>query len=115
MNVPRMFLPDSEIRIQYEWFEKHVAPSMTGELLLTFSDISEGDDPLKRLSVVAMSHSRLLKLDNVDGVMSAMTFLPAISGKRTLAATVERSVVRKLIVNPESSLRQYFAALVYFI
>lgn len=106
VNVPRMFLPDSEIRIQYEWFEKHVAPTMTGELLLTFSDISEGDDPLKRLSVVAMSHSRLLKLDNVDGVMSAMTFLPAISGKRTLAATVERSVARKLIVNPESSLRQ---------
>ncbi|OUW83213.1 MAG: hypothetical protein CBD74_06100 [Saprospirales bacterium TMED214] len=106
VNVPRMFLPDSDIRTQYEWFEKHVAPTVPGELLLTFPNISEDDDPLKRLSVVAMAHSTLLKIDDVDGVLSAMTFLPAISGKRTLAATAQRSVVRKLIRDPESSLGQ---------
>ncbi len=106
VNVPRMFLPDSDIRTQYEWFENHVAPTVTGELLLTFPELTEDDDPLKRLSVVAKSHSRLLKLDDVDGVLSAMTFVPAISGKRTLAATAQRSVVRKLIRDPASSLGQ---------
>lgn len=106
VNVPRMFLPDSDIRTQYEWFENHVAPTVTGELLLTFPEMTEDDDPLKRLSVVAKSHSRLLKLDDVDGVLSAMTFVPAISGKRTLAATAQRSVVRKLVRDPDSSLGQ---------
>jgi hypothetical protein len=101
-----MFLPDSDIRTQYEWFENHVAPTVTGELLLTFPEMTEDDDPLKRLSVVAKSHSRLLKLDDVDGVLSAMTFVPAISGKRTLSATAQRSVVRKLVRDPESSLGQ---------
>ena len=103
---PEWFLPDSDIRTQYEWFENHVAPTVTGELLLTFPELTEDDDPLKRLSVVAKSHSRLLKLDDVDGVLSAMTFVPAISGKRTLAATAQRSVVRKLIRDPASSLGQ---------
>ncbi len=106
VNVPRMFLPDSDIRTQYEWFENHVAPTVTGELLLTFPEMKEDDDPLKRLSVVAKSHSRLLKLDDVDGVLSAITFVPSISGKRTLAATAQRSVVRKLIRDPASSLGQ---------
>ena len=106
VNVPRMFLPKSDIRSQYAWFENHVAPTVTGELLLTFPELTEDDDPLRRLALVAKCHSRLLKLENVDGILSAMTFLPNISGKRTLAATTQRSVVRKLVRNPESSLGQ---------
>lgn len=106
VNVPRMFLPDSDIRTQYEWFENHVAPTVTGELLLTFPTMTEDDDPLHRLSVVAKSHSKLLELEQVDGVLSAMTFVPGISRKRTLAATAQRSVVRKLVRDPDSSLGQ---------
>ncbi|MAI35506.1 MAG: hypothetical protein CBE00_12785 [Planctomycetaceae bacterium TMED240] len=106
VNVPRMFLPDSAIRTQYEWFEQHVAPTVTGELLLVFPEMTKEDDPLVRLSVVAKSHSRLLKIEDVDGVLSAVTFVPAISRKRTLAATAQRSVVRKLVRDPESSLWQ---------
>ena len=106
VNVPRMFLPDSDIRTQYDWFETHVAPTVTGELLLSFPEMTDDDDPLRRLAVVAKSHSKLLKLDAVDGVLSAMTFVPAISGKRTLAATAQRSVVRKLVRDPKSSLGQ---------
>ena len=106
VNVPRMFLPDSDIRTQYEWFENHVAPTVTGELLLAFPEMTEDDDPLKRLAVVAKSHTRLLKLEDVDGVLSAVTFVPAISRKRTVAATAQRSVVRKLVRDPDSSLRQ---------
>ena len=68
VNVPRMFLPDSDIRTQYDWFETHVAPTVTGELLLSFPEMTDDDDPLRRLAVVAKSHSKLLKLDAVDGV-----------------------------------------------
>ncbi len=104
VNVPRMFLPESDIRTQYAWFENHVAPTVTGELLLNFPELTEDDDPLRRLALVAKSHSSLLELEHVDGVLSAMTFVPAISGKRTLAATAQRSVVRKLVRDPDSTL-----------
>ena len=39
VNVPRMFLPDSDIRKQYDWFEQHIGPTVMGELLLTFSPV----------------------------------------------------------------------------
>ena len=106
VNVPRMFLPKSDIRTQYAWFENHVAPTVTGELLLTFPELTEDDDHLSRLALIAKSHSQLLQLDNVGGVLSAMTFVPTVSRKRTLAATTQRSVVRKLVRDPESSLGQ---------
>ncbi len=104
VSVPRMFLPDSDIRTQYVWFEENVAPTLTAEVLLTFPELTENEDPLNRLALVANSHARLLKLEPVGGVLSAMTFLPAISGKRTLAATAQRSLVRKLLRDPASSL-----------
>jgi predicted RND superfamily exporter protein len=104
VNVPRMFLPESDIRQQYAWFEKNIGPTVTGELLLTFPEMTEDDDPLERLSLVAKAHRAALDLDVVGGALSAMTFVPSISGKRSLAATTQRSVVRKLIRDPGSSL-----------
>ncbi|TWU60509.1 MMPL family protein [Rubripirellula tenax] len=104
VNVPRMFLPDSDIRRQYDWVEKHIGPTVTGELLLTFPLLVEDDDPLERLAVVAKAHSAVLDQGAVGGALSAMTFVPPISGGRSLSATAQRSVVRKLIRDPDSSL-----------
>ena len=104
VNVPRMFLPDSDIRKKYAWFEQHVGPTVHGELLLTFPAIQEGEDPLERLEIVGQAHHRLLEQGEVGGAMSAITFIPPIPTKRSLAATAKRSVVRKLIRDPDSSL-----------
>ncbi len=112
VNVPRMFLPDSDIRKQYAWFEQHVGPTVNGELLLTFSGIKEDDDPLERLEIVGEVQRRVLALsDELDmqqgevvGVLSALTFIPPIPQTRSLAATARRSVARSLIRDPDSSL-----------
>ncbi|MGI9472457.1 MAG: efflux RND transporter permease subunit, partial [Rubripirellula sp.] len=104
VNVPRMFLPESDIRRQYAWFEESVAPTVTGELMLAFPPLTEEDDPLKRLAVVGRTHARLLELEQVGGALSAMTFVPSVPRRRSLSATAQRSVIRKLIRDPDSSL-----------
>jgi predicted RND superfamily exporter protein len=106
VNVPRMFDPESDIRKQYVWFEDHIGPTVTGELLLTFPSVSDDDDPLERLATVARAHGQVLEQKIVGGAISAMTFVPPMprSNQRSLGATTRRSVVRKLIRNPQSSL-----------
>lgn len=104
VNVPRMFLPESDIRRQYAWFEEHVGPTVSGEVLLTFRQVQDEDDPLQRLSVVSQVHRRLRELEDVGGTLSALTFIPPMSSSRSVAATAQRSVIRKLIRDPESSL-----------
>lgn len=106
VNIPRMFRHDSDIRQQFAWFEAHIGPTVSGELLLTFPSVDEDDDPLARLTTVAQAHSEVLKQETVGGAISALTFVPRLprSTQRSLGATTRRSVVRKLIRDPESSL-----------
>ena len=104
VNIPRMFLPESDLRTQYDWFEQNVGPTSTGDLVLKFPPLQDEDDPLERLAVVAKVHSHLLKQDVVTGAMSAMTFVPPVGRRGSLAATARRSVIRKLIRDPDSSL-----------
>jgi predicted RND superfamily exporter protein len=104
VNVPRMFLPESDIRQQYAWFETNVGPTVHGEVLVTFSNAQEEDDPLERLALVSQVHRQLRELEDVGGTLSALTFIPPMSSSRSVAATARRSVVRTLIRDPSSSL-----------
>ena len=106
VNVPRMFDPNSDIRKQFAWFEEHIGPTVTGELLLTFPSVGPDEDPLERLATVARAHAHVLDQKIVGAALSAMTFVPSIprTTQRSLGATARRSVVRKLIRDPESSL-----------
>lgn len=110
VNVPRMFLPESDIRTQLTWFERHIGPTVNGELLVTFpradQDSDQHSDPLQRLAVVMQAQDAVADLPDVGGTLSAATFLPPISMRRTLSATAQRSVIRKLIREPDSSLGQ---------
>ncbi|MCG8648250.1 MAG: MMPL family transporter [Pirellulales bacterium] len=104
VNIPRMFLPDSDIRRQYAWFEEHLGPTVTGDLLLTFPPLTEQDDPLDRLEMVKQAHLVALRQEPVEGVLSPMTFVPSIPRQRSLGAAARRSVIKTLIRNPDSSL-----------
>lgn len=106
VNVPRMFLPESDIRQQYVWFERHIGPTVNGELLLTFPPLGDDEDPIERLAMIARAHSKVLEQDVVGGALSAMTFVPPVPRGRSLGATARRSVIRKLIRDPDSSLGQ---------
>lgn len=104
VNIPRMFSPTSDLRTQYRWFEQHVGPTSTADLLLRFPILGKDDDPLERLAVVARVHSGLVNRNVIGGAMSAMTFVPPVPRTRSLGDTARRSVIRKLIRDPESSL-----------
>ena len=104
VSVPRMFQSDSDIRTQYAWFEEHIGPTVTGDLLLTFPPLGEDDDPLKRLEIVKQTHLAAHNMENVNGVLSAMSFVPPIPRRRGIGATAARGAIRKLIRDPESSL-----------
>ena len=105
VNVPRMFLPDSDLRTQYNWFEEHIGSTVSGELLLSFPPLVDEDDPLQRLAVVAKAQKAATNRAEVGGALSAFTFIPTIPRGRTIRSTIARNVVRKLIRDPESSLR----------
>ncbi|GAA4467712.1 efflux RND transporter permease subunit [Novipirellula rosea] len=104
VNVPRMFLPRSDIRVQYEWFEENIGPTVTGELLVSFPPMTEDDDPLQRLDLVKQVHKTALQQESVDGVLSPLSFIPPVQSGASLSATASRSVVRSLIRDPESSI-----------
>lgn len=104
VNVPRMFLPESDIRTQLTWFERHIGPTVNGEMLITFPKPDDESDPLQRLAVVMQAQDAVASLPDVGGTLSAATFVPPVSMQRTLSATAQRSVIRKLIRDPESSL-----------
>ena len=53
---------------------------------------------------MAAAHREALDQPIVDGAVSAVTFVPTLPRRRSLSATAQRSVVRKLIRDPESSL-----------
>ena len=104
VNVPRMFHPESPIRTQYAWFEDNIGATVTGDLLLKFPPLTKKDDPIARLELVKRAHLRVYKMEQVDGVLSAMTFLPSVPRTRSFSSTAKRSVIRKTIRDPTSSL-----------
>ena len=105
VNVPRMFLPSSDLRIQYVWFEQRIGPTVTAELLLTFAPLGEDEDPLDRLAIAAKAQRSAMDLAEVGGALSATTFVPPIPRGRSIRSTIARNVVKKLIRDPNSSLR----------
>ncbi|MEM9826113.1 MAG: MMPL family transporter [Planctomycetota bacterium] len=101
VNVPRMFLPESDIRRQYDWFEEHLGPTATGDIVLEYPD--DDSDRLQRLAEVSRVHAAMLQVPAVGGVLSPATFLPAIPKSRRLSDAGTRSVIRRLVADPESS------------
>ena len=99
-----MFMPQSDLRQQYAWFEEHLGPTVTGDLTLSFAPLTDEDDPLQRLELVKRAHLTAHRLENVHGVLSAMSFVPAVPTRRTISATATRGVIRQLIRDPHSSL-----------
>lgn len=104
VNIPRMFLPESDLRTQYRWFERRIGPTVTGEVLVSFPPRDEREDPLDRLELIKQAHVATLNHPKVEAVLSALTFVPPVPTGSSLSKTATRSVIRSLISDPESSL-----------
>ncbi len=106
VSVPDMFAEDSQLNQSYRWFEKRIGPTMTGDLLITFTSDQEAD-PLKRLSLIEKMHTALVDAEGIGGVNSALTFLPALPTGSGLANVTTRAVIRSMVQNDESLLYDY--------
>lgn len=103
INMPRMFDANHPLRTQYDWFENNIGPTINGELLLRFPTNELGQDAIDRLELVKEAHIAIARSEEVGGVLSAVSFLPAVPKGRGVSATASRSVIRAQLVDPESS------------
>jgi predicted RND superfamily exporter protein len=103
VNVHRMFDATHPLRVQYDWFEQNIGPTINGELLLRFPQQSLASDAIDRLTLVREAHVAVARSQDVGGVLSAVSFLPAIPKGKGIADTASRSVIRSQLVDPESA------------
>ncbi|MEO1529204.1 MAG: MMPL family transporter [Planctomycetota bacterium] len=104
VNLLRMFGPESPIREEYAWFEENVGATSTAELLVSFPPLDEDDSSLDRLAVVRAAHIAAIQSEPVDGAISAISFLPTLSKKKSISASSKRAAVARMIENEESGL-----------
>lgn len=102
VNVSRMFLPESDLRQMYQWFEANVGPTATGDVVLRYP-LNDDSDALERLADVIKVHRAILDIPDVGGVLSPASFVPSIPRSRRLSAAATRNVIRGLLDDPESS------------
>ena len=107
VNVPRMFLPESDLRQQYAWFESNVGPTATGDVVLRYPAVDDGSTTtsLDRLNHVKRVHAAIRDVPDVGGVLSVATFFPRVPRPGGLAATGRRNVLAGLLDDPDSSIR----------
>ena len=63
-----MFAEQDDLNRSYRWFETHLGPTMTGELLANFP-INSDLTALERYKIVYKLHSELSKVDGIGGVI----------------------------------------------
>lgn len=110
VSVPAMFAPSSDLRKQYDQFERRIGATATGDLLINYpageDQAGEAADPLGRLAQIARIHKGLLGIDGVGGVLSAATYVPPVPRSGGLAAIATRGRVRAQITDSDSSLHK---------
>ncbi len=98
-----MFEPSSRPVQNLIWFEEHVGPISSIEVLLEFPK----DHPssiVQRIQVLDQLHQTLQESKYVGGVLSPMTFLPPIPQGRSLRDTAKRTAMRRMLTDHRDEL-----------
>jgi predicted RND superfamily exporter protein len=85
--IDTLFTPESKVIGDYRWLEREIGPLAPVEVVLRFGDASE-IRPAERLAMASEVADMLAGIPDVNGVVSAATFLPDLgdaSGTRTAA------------------------------
>ena len=93
-----MFPEHSRTNSDMKWFESHIGPIATVEVLLHFKN-SESISILDQSKLVHQLTQTLKEQDDVGGVYSAMTFLPRWPEGGSTKAVATRSVLRHRLEN----------------
>ena len=105
IRVPDMFAERHELNRDYQWFEQHIGPTLTGEVLIAFDRINELD-PLERLDTVKALHGALTQVDGVGGIHSGLTFLPPLPRGSGVSSVSTRAVIRSIVQSDSSLLHE---------
>lgn len=86
--------PDSPIVKDHKWLEDNVVPLTPLETIIRF----EQDSPLTlidRIRIVREIETAAVTLPPTRGVTSALTFLPSLSGSKSVRASIRRTLIKK--------------------
>lgn len=103
VRVTDMFAEHDDLNRSYCWYEEHLGPTMTGELLVTFPTTTDLA-ALQRYKTVYQLHAALSKVDGVGGINSCATFMPGMLSGRSLANVTTRAVAKAMIEKQSSRL-----------
>lgn len=106
VSVPGMFLPDSDLRQDYRWFENQIGPTMTGDFLIEYPTGTPVSS-LEQLQAVIAVHAAMQPVLAEGGTMSAATFLAPVPTSRSFNAVARRAVLRDQIELPETTVKEF--------
>jgi predicted RND superfamily exporter protein len=102
VSVPSLFAAEHPMRKDFDWYQDHIGPAVTGELEIRF-DNPEATDPIDRLKLISAMHVDIARQADVSGVLSPGIFLPPVPSRPGFAAIARRSGIRSQIENREDS------------
>lgn len=87
VRIETLFADDSEVLADYRWFEEHIGPLVPIEVVLRFDENSTLSFR-ERLKLAWRVERKLAGLEQVDAVMSPVTFVPPVPGRDQLPPDV---------------------------
>lgn len=102
-----MFSEDSDAIKSLNWVRKNIGPISSLEFLVSPQhESTERVDDLVEIELLGFLQSKLRKAENVEGVMSASTFLPPPPTGRGARSTIQRAVYRKKVTSQYAVLEE---------
>ena len=98
IKVLNLLVPDSITVRDYRWMEKNIGPMVPIEIVLQFPADSPLD-VLERVELVRNIQREIGTIEDLDGTMSAATFVPSIPASGGVRQTARRGVIRKQLKN----------------
>ncbi len=96
------FLPsDSKLIQDYQWLEKRIGPLIPIELAVRFPKAlsAEAQDVYAQLQALDDLRRQVVSIREIDGTLSALTFLPTLPNQSGMRATVRRAAIAQIVNN----------------
>ncbi len=105
LNVVSLLDEETKTVEDYRWFQEHIGPLITVEVVVPFDD-SVPLELLERAELIWRVHGTLLQIDQVEGAISAATFLPPIPQGGGVSGIVRRTAYEKRLESQLETLRE---------
>lgn len=101
VKLRALFSPHDRVLADYAWLEERLGPMVPVEVIVHFRADSQGDI-LERIEVVRDIAQSVRRVEQVEGVMSAATFTPAIPQVGSRGHIIRRTILSKKLIREQS-------------